>query len=231
MSDEERKLTREGCDADVAAYALGALEPAEVEAFERHLAGCHACIEDVAAFQRVADTLATSTPQHPVPSGLRRRVMVSARSVPRHGTAVRRRGLWPARWIPPRVGVAVPALALGLAVVAILVSGGSSKTRVLHAQVIDSPGTAQVRLADGRAELIVRQFPPPPAGLIYEVWLQRPSRALAPTRVLFSVTAQGSADVGVPAQLHDVSEILVTPEPAGGSLIPTHQAVIVARLT
>ena len=44
--------------------------------------------------------------------------------------------------------------------------------------------------------------------------------------VLFSVTAQGAGDVGVPAPL-SVSEILVTAEPAGGSLVPTHPAVIV----
>jgi hypothetical protein len=34
----------------------------------------------------------------------------------------------------------------------------------------------------------------------------------------------------VPGSLHGVSTVLVTPEPAGGSLVPTHPAVISASL-
>lgn len=232
MSDEDRTLAPDGCGADAAAYALGALEPSEVAKFERHLKECPACAEDLVAFRQVSDALAMSTPQYPVPSGLRRRVMARVRSEQPAG--FRRRGLWPARLIPPGVRVAAPVLALGLAAVVaaivVLVSGGSSEVRVLDARVIGSPGTAQVHLVDGRAELTVRHFPPPPAGRIYEVWLGRKGHAPAPTRVLFSVTTQGAGDVGVPGQLRGVSEILVTPEPAGGSLVPTHQPVIIARL-
>jgi hypothetical protein len=87
-----------------------------------------------------------------------------------------------------------------------------------------------VRLSDGSAELVVRNFAPPPAGDIYEVWLQRPGHAPSPTRALFSVTTGGAGDVGVPGDLHGVQRVLVTPEPAGGSLVPTHAPVIVAQL-
>lgn len=235
MSDEDRQLRREECGADVAAYALGALEPGEVEAFERHLKDCPACAEDLVAFQHVADALATSTPQHPVPPGLRRRVIAGVRSQPRPETAGRPRARWTERWSAPGVRALGPALTLGLAVVitavVLLMSAGSSKVRVLNARVIDVPGSAQVRLTNGRAELSVRHFPSPPAGKIYEVWLERSGHPPAPTRVLFSVTAQGTADIGVPGPLSGVSELMVTPEPAGGSLVPTHQAVILARLS
>ena len=97
------------------------------------------------------------------------------------------------------------ALAAAVVVIETHVAGGSNGARVLSASVFDSPGSAQVRLIDDRAELIVRGFPPPPAGLIYEVWLERPGRAPAPTRVLFSVTAHGAGDIGVPAPLDGVS--------------------------
>ena len=101
---------------------------------------------------------------------------------------------------------------------------------MIQARVAGVPGRASVRLSDGRGELIVRRFGPPPPGDIYELWLKRPRRAPAPTSVLFSVTSAGAAEVGLPARLHGVSEVMVTPEPAGGSPFPTHSPVIVARL-
>jgi hypothetical protein len=109
-------------------------------------------------------------------------------------------------------------------------SSGGSSVRVIRASVIGVPGSAQLRIAGGHAELIVSHLPPPPTGRIYEVWLKRGARAPSPTRALFSVTSSGAADVGVPADLNGVSAIMVTPEPAGGSLVPTHVPVIVARL-
>jgi hypothetical protein len=92
------------------------------------------------------------------------------------------------------------------------------------------PGSAQVRVTNGRAELIVEHFAPPPLGRIYEVWLKRGAAAPTPTPTLFSVTRAGHADVGVAGRLKGVTEVLVTPEPLGGSLVPTHAPVIVARL-
>ena len=130
------------------------------------------------------------------------------------------------RWAPLAVGFASAVVAI-----ATLVPGGSSQVRVLHASVVDSAGTAQVRLAAGRAELLVRHFPAPAAGDVYEVWLKRAGRALEPTGALFSVSAQGAGDIPVPGALQGVAEILVTEEPAGGSLVPTHSPVIVGRLS
>jgi anti-sigma factor RsiW len=225
VSDEGQIFAREACDGDAAAYALGALEPAEADAFERHLAECERCAEDLGRFAHVVDALAMSAPQYPVPSGLRRRVMRSVRGA--RVTPVSR--IWSGRTAfatALAVGLAAAILAIGT-----LVPGGSSKVRVLDARVLDSTGSAQIRLADGRAELLVRHFPAPAAGQIYEVWLKRAGRAPEPTRALFGVSAQGAGNIDVPAALHGVQELLVTQEPAGGSLIPTHPAVIVGRLT
>jgi hypothetical protein len=102
---------------------------------------------------------------------------------------------------------------------------------VIRASVIGSPGTAQLRVAAGSAELVVRRLPRPPSGEIYEVWLQRPGRAPSPTSALFSVTATGAADVGVPGNLHGVVRVMVTVEPDGGSRVPTHPPLIVANLS
>lgn len=233
MGDENQLFNPEGCGADAAAYALGALEPAEAEAFERHLEQCFVCAEDLDTFERVTGALAMSTPQHPMPSDVRRRVIDSIRTEPRPTLPIRRGGSWFPRSILPRVRHTAIGTAIAAAVIAIvmLLSEAPSDVRVVAASVRASSGSAQVRLAGGRAELIVRHFRPPPAGMIYEVWQKRTGRPLTPTGVLFSVTAQGTGDIGLPGQIRGVSEILVTPEPAGGSPAPTHQPVIDARLS
>jgi hypothetical protein len=223
------------CGNDVAAYALGALDASEVDAFRHHLDECAVCRDELAAFQSVADLLPMAAKQYRAPDRLRERVLQIAESEPKREPAPAK-----ARARPRRFGLSLrPALALAgvLAVVVIAVgvltlgSTGSSGTHVYRAQVTGSTGTAEVRVTDGRAELIVNHFQPPPAGKIYQVWLGRPNRAPQPTSALFSVTASGTGDVGVPGNLHGVSQVLVTPEPAGGSKAPTHSPVIQAKLT
>ena len=89
---------------------------------------------------------------------------------------------------------------------------------------------ASLRITGSRGELIVSRMPAPPAGKVYEVWLGRPNGAPTPTNALFSVSSRGAAEVDVPGNLHDVSQVMVTPEPAGGSRVPTHAPVVVANL-
>jgi anti-sigma factor RsiW len=226
MTDPTREAR--DCGGDPAAYVLGALERNEVEAFRAHMETCVVCRDEVIAFQQTVDTLSTSVPQYQAPKALRRRVLRAVRDEPR-AQARPRRALAPA-WFLPRPALAgLAALAVALAVV-IGVTGGGGGARTIQASVVGLPGTAQVRLASGRAELIVEHLAPPPSGHIYEVWLKRGAAAPSPTPTLFSVTTTGSADVGVAGNLRGVTQVMVTPEPAGGSLVPTHAPVIVARL-
>jgi anti-sigma-K factor RskA/putative zinc finger protein len=222
------------CGGDAAAYVLGALEPDEAEAFRRHLAGCVVCRDEVTAFQQVADALPMAAPHHAAPRRLRRRVLGAVRAEPQAGSQAA--PLRPLRRVGPlpRPAFAVGALlvaALAIAGGIVISSPGSSGSRVIQASVIGLPGSAELRVAGGRADLVVNHMPPPPAGHIYEVWFKRGPRPPSPTSTLFSVTSSGAGDVGLTGTLHGVSEVLVTPEPAGGSLVPTHTPVIVAQLT
>ncbi len=225
------------CGADAAAYVLGALGPDEADAFRRHLADCSVCHDEVAAFEQVVDALPMSTSQLTAPRGLRKRLMRTVRAEAKAADTATSRPVVGSRWptipnLSPAIAAAFAAVAVGAAVGgAELATGGSNSARTVAARVIGSPGTAELRVASGHAELTVNHFPPPPAGRIYEVWLKRRSGPLMPTRALFSVTATGAGDVGVPGDLRGVSEVLVTPEPDGGSAIPTHTPVIIARLT
>ena len=88
-----------------------------------------------------------------------------------------------------------------------------------------------MHVTDGRGELVVRKMPAAPATKVYEVWLQRGSARPQPTTALFIPTASGSGSVDVPGDLHGVSRVMVTPEPAGGSPAPTHAPVLIARLS
>lgn len=232
MSDARHTRHTPECGADVAAYALGALEAHEVEQFRRHVESCVVCREELASLQNVVAALAMAAPQYPAPPGLKRRVMSGVREDVR----LQARGRRPARsW---NLGMPRAALAGGLALVVAAVtlggvelSGGGSSTRVIQASVFGVPGSAQLRVSGSHGELVVQHLPPPPAGRIYEVWVKHGSAPPSPTSALFSVTADGSATVDVPGNLQGVKVMMVTQEPAGGSRVPTQPPVIVAQLT
>jgi anti-sigma-K factor RskA len=216
VTGRDRPATRRDCRVDAAPYVLGAHEPAEARAYVRHMASCAACREEVAALRAVLHALPGSAPARRVPRALRRRVLWAVRAESR--SRVPR-----PRWAPSM------SVAVGLAILA-AVSGpfgsAGSRTRVIAATV----GDARLRLTDGHGELIIEHLAPPPADRVYELWLQSGRRVLSPS-TLFAVTPRGSADLGVPGDLHGVTRLLVTVEPRGGSLVPTTKAVIVERLT
>jgi anti-sigma-K factor RskA len=227
MSDETRIHDHDGCSGDAAAYALGALEPLEAEEFRRHLETCMVCRDELAAFQQVADALPMAAPQHPVPPALRRRVLDQVRS---EASATPTRSTDRSRWWSSRPAFAGGLVAAAVAVVAVVLvlgSTGSNRTRVYEATV----GHAKLVISGGHAELVVQKLPVPKDGHIYEVWLLRPHHAPAPTSALFSVTSSGQGDVDVPGDIHGVSAVLVTQEPAGGTKHPTTAPVIVTPIS
>jgi hypothetical protein len=232
MSGEEAMSGTHDCGADAAAYALGALEPDEAERFRTHIEECVVCRDELIAFQRVTGALPMAAPQFPAPRGLRRKVLKQVRADTRAATgagagagagAVARR---PSQWIRPAWAGALAGAVAVAVIVVIAVGGRGSSTHVYAASV----GKAQLRVSGGHGELVVDRLPQPASGHIYEVWLERPGKAPQRTNALFSVTQRGAADVDVPGDLHGVSQVMVTQEPAGGSPAPTTNPVIVAHL-
>jgi anti-sigma factor RsiW len=133
---------------------------------------------------------------------------------------------------PLPVALAAAALlALGIAFGA-LVSGGGPSAQTVQAQVV-APGAPGARAAltvtGDQATLDVQNFPAPPRGRVYQVWLKRPGVAAPePTNALFDVR-DGTATVDVPGGVKGVDQVLVTAEPEGGSAAPTRAPVIVAQ--
>ncbi|MGZ4178817.1 MAG: anti-sigma factor [Solirubrobacteraceae bacterium] len=244
MNDRNRTTDRRECGGDVAAYALGALEPAEAEAFRRHLETCSVCQEELTSFEKVVNELPLASPYHRAPASMRRKVMreVNADARAARASAGTSAGT-ETQARPPRRGGGVgwlvprPLLGLGLALVVavgvgvgvISSSSAGPSTRVVTGQVVGT-GSAQLRIVRERGSLVVHHFAQPPAGKIYEVWLVRGKSAPSPTTALFSVTSAGNGVVDVPGNLKGVSSVLVTPEPMGGSQHPTHTPVISVSL-
>jgi anti-sigma-K factor RskA len=233
MTDREQGVPgHRDCGADAAACALGALEPAEAEAFRHHLESCVVCRDELIAFNAVVDVLPLTAPPQPVPRSLKRHVMAEVKADQRAArTTQRRRSPWLAAFPRPVLATAGATLAVILAVIAITLGGQGGQTRVIRASTSWSGTSAVLRVTGQRGELVVQRMPAPPAGKVYEVWLGRRSRPPAPTTALFSVTATGAGSVDVPGSLRGVSQVMVTPEPAGGSKAPTHAPVLVANLS
>jgi anti-sigma factor RsiW len=225
MTSHEPMSDDPDCGLDAAAYVLGALEPDEAEAYRRHLERCAGCRGEVGALRHVIDVLPMAAPQYPVPRGLRRRVLAAGRRESPHaaGSARARAARWTAGMPRPALAGGLAAVVVAVVAAVMLASGG---TRVIQA----STGNAELRIAGGRGELIVRALPQAPAGQISQVWLARPNHPPAPTAARFGVTPAGQAYAGIPGDLNGVSEVLVTPEPAGGTKVPTHPPVIVASV-
>lgn len=214
---------------DAPAYVLGALESAEADRFRRHVDECVVCRDEVLTLQAVADALPMSAPQVRAPKRLAHRTLSRVRAEPR-GTSRRRSRILRLATMPTCAIVAV-AVALG----ALDLAGATHQvTRSVAAAVIDQGRHAGARLrvnGNSGAELIVSHMPAPPRGSVYEVWLQHPGQPPAPTRALFTPASSGAGRVHLSGDLSGVSEVLVTPEPLGGSRVPTHAPVILAALS
>jgi anti-sigma factor RsiW len=129
----------------------------------------------------------------------------------------------------PAAAAAAVLIALGVAGGVLLSNGPSERT--VQAQVVtpSAPAArASLTVSGEEATLNVRNFPAPPRGRVYQVWLKRSGRNPAPTDALFDVR-DGSATVEVPGGVKGVDQVLVTDEPDGGSRAPTRAPVVIAQ--
>lgn len=226
-------------------WLLGALPDDEADGFAAHLAACAVCREDAATLRVATDALPASVAPRTPPPALKARLMAIVESeaslmqaagpesdrVPDPEPRRRARG-----WLGgllPRPALALPAVLLLLAIGA----GGAllgrealdQDARTVTARVnpdVDSRARASLELADGRARLVASKLPPPPAGRVYQVWLDRGAATPEPTSALFSTRSDGSASVDVPGSLDGVRNVMVTDEPAGGSDKPTGRLIL-----
>ena len=223
---------------DRAAYLLGALDDAEVVAFETHLAGCDRCRAELRWLQPAVDVLPASVEQYEPPTELRNRILGAVEADAGPAKAAPARTTKPSFWkrISPAAlsGVAAAlALAVGIAG-GYALRGDSDTPQTVATTVPVEPTAPSVRAAanivrhDDTYTLDVSHIPDLRPGDVYQVWM-RDGDQLQPS-ILFVPSRDGTAKLVLPAQTGAADEMLVTREPSGGSQEPTSAPLVSATL-
>ncbi|MEP6817863.1 MAG: anti-sigma factor [Marmoricola sp.] len=216
------------------AYAVDALDDIERARFERHLAGCPECADEVAGMREAAAMLAASVDAGPSPA-LRDRVLSEITMVrPLPPTApghevVRRTS----RWFPKLAAAAVAAVLLATGVSAWHPWSPTPGAQVsVASRVLDATDTRAQSVAFddgshatlyhsdsvGRAVLVTKGMAPAPAGKVYELWFQAKDGTFVPAGLMDS---GGNQTVLLHGMLASSKGVGVTVEPASGSKHPT----------
>jgi hypothetical protein len=229
----------------VGPWMRGALPEDEVDGFRAHLESCAECRADAESLRVAVDALpASAAPIRPPPELKGRLMAVVEREASLlqaagpdadRAKAPRRR-----RRFPSLAGLTQrPALATGLVLLLLVVGGGAAllgrtavdqdaRTIVARVNPELTGSRASLEVDGDRARIVGSKLPPPPAGHVYQVWLDRGGKAPEPTSALFSTRRDGSASVDVPGSLDGVRAVMVTDEPSGGSEKPTGRLILTA---
>jgi anti-sigma-K factor RskA len=225
-----------------AAFALGALDREQIDDFNVHLKGCKRCQEEVRWLAPAVRALPEAVEQQQAPPELKLRLMEEVRAdaaaaadrtreEQRREGAASRKGF--SEWLRGLhlVGLTWKPLA-GMAVVVLIVAGGigyavgngggsgihtteSEGANGIVAKVVTEGGRGEVRLAN------VKQLP---EGKVLEAWVQR-GNAVEPVPALFAPDHAGNASTTI-EDMKDVSLVMVTREPAGGTKVPTTEPIV-----
>ncbi len=203
---------------DAGAYLLGALNDLERQAFERHLAGCSECQEELERLRPAAEALPGSVAQLEPPPGLKKRLMAE---VERDSNVV----TLPSRRAPRRLLAVAAVLLLGVVAGFGIAQLGGDDTRTVTATVASAMpqagGNLEIRGDD--ATLRLHDMPELGGARVYQVWLQHGQR-LVPART-FEVGSGGRGDVALRG-VSDADGVYVTREARGGAQVPSEDPIV-----
>lgn len=203
--------------ANVAAYAMNALDEREEREFEQHLASCERCREDLARLREAAAGLAYGAIGPAPPPELKQRILAEAKAERPNVIPFPHRR----KWAAPIAAAAALAAAFALGVGVWATAHPKSSDPL--AAVLAKPGAKVMALngkgtvawaPDGSAAVAVT-VPHAPQGKTYEAWVMRNGKAKRAG--LFSSSAVFRIDQPVPRG----SVVGVTLERAGGVDAPT----------
>jgi anti-sigma-K factor RskA len=226
---------------DVAAYMLGALEPDEATALERHAEGCERCQAEIRWLTPAINALPESAERLEPPRELRERVLAEVRfeATPEDAPGEEAAGFFgrASSWLRelgsgpmglrPVAGFAVAVLVVA-AVAGFAIGGGlgsdeSGKTTTVVAG--KAPGiTAKMVSESGSGTLHLDNVKPLPSDRVLEAWVQRDGEVEA-VEALFVPDRNGRASTELP-DMDGVEVVMVTTEPEGGSESPTSSPIV-----
>jgi anti-sigma-K factor RskA len=225
MSDHTRSDHSRHRD-EIGAYLLGALNDLERQAFERHLAGCGDCQEELERLRPAADALPGSVQRMEPPPRLKASLM---EVVEREADAERpapsrpRRRFAQQRFLRPALVGAV--LLIGLVIGFSVAQLGGDETRTVAATIDKAMPQAggDLRIDGDEATLRLHDMPELAGARVYQVWLQHGDR-MVPART-FEVGSSGTGRV----ELQDVGDadgVFVTREARGGAQVPGEDPIV-----
>jgi anti-sigma-K factor RskA len=238
------ETSHERWSEDIAAYMLGALEPDEATALERHAEGCERCRAEIRWITPALDALPESVARLEPPRQLRERVMAEVRFeagpaaaldderapaglFARASAWLRDLGSGP-MGLRPVVGFAAAVLVVA-AVAGFAIGGGiggdsgSGGTSTVVTGI--PPGiTAKVISSDSSGELHLANVKQIPDNRVLEAWVQRDGE-VEPVEALFVPDRNGQASTELP-DMDGVEVVMVTTEPKGGSRSPTSSPLV-----
>jgi anti-sigma-K factor RskA len=237
-------------------YALDALPDAERAEFEKHLARCPSCAEEIQGLRETAARLAMATAITP-PTGMRSRVLAvtpHTRQLPPADRNLARAGQrtgW-RRFSLSRAGLSAGILTLAAAVAFLLVAQQATSRQLQQAQagsraiavVLAAPDarielvpatvggtvTAVMSLREHEAVVTAAGIPVPPGTRVYQLWVMTSSGA-ARSVGLLTITSAGSTTPVLAAGVLPGDRLGITVEPAGGTRQPTTTPVVVMPVT
>jgi Anti-sigma-K factor rskA len=228
---------------EVAAYAIGGLDPERVEEMEGHLAGCNRCQEELRWLSPAVRALPEAVERQVPPPELKQRLMAEVRAdaaaeerrertAERRERAASRPGI--GEWLrglhvggltwKPLAGLALAILVIAGGIgYAVGDGGGSGGPHTIEEQGPNGIA-AKVVTEDGRGEVHLTGVRPLPKGRVLEAWVERDG-IVEPVPALFAPDQAGRASTTI-ENMNGVSAVMVTREPEGGSKKPTTTPVV-----
>ena len=225
---------------EIGAYLLGALTDLERQAFERHIATCGLCRDELERLRPAANALPRSVEQLAPPPSLKASLMEvvereasAGEHEPKHparGAPFWRRLAPSGSWLRPALvaGALLLGLVAGFGVAQLAGDDEASRTIVAtvdETRIPQASGTLRVE-GDGADGAILRVQGMPALGprRVYQAWVQR-NGSIVP-QPTFEVGDDGGGAVAVPDNLSDAQAVLITRELRGGARAPSEEPIL-----
>jgi anti-sigma factor RsiW len=211
--------------ADLALYAMDALDVDDERVFEEHLASCEACREELASLREATAALAYGAVGPAPPPELKQRILADAKAERPNVLSLPRRRSWTA---PLAAAAALAAaVAIGVGVwAATRPAANDSFTSVLAkpgAKLVPMGDRGTLAVAPDGTAAIALTVPRAPAGKTYEAWVIRDGAAKRAG--LFS----GTTVLRIERPVKPGSVVAVTIERSGGVERPTSKPVAASK--
>jgi anti-sigma-K factor RskA len=228
---------------EAVAFALGSLDPEQADDFKDHLKTCKRCQEELRwlapAVRALPEAVEPQTPPPALKVRLMAEVRADAEAEERRVKAENRQeraaaGGGFSAWLSGlRVGSLTWKPIAGLALVILVVAGGigyavgtggssNGNTHTWELKAEENAGIAATVVREGeKGEIHLAGLKELPKGKVLEAWVEREGK-VEPVPALFAPDKAGNASTTI-ENMKDVSIVMVTREPEGGSKTPSEK--------